>query len=285
MSHLKVNQVKNVNQQYVSDMVAKSLAEDIHTGDISAQLISPEKIFKVKVITREDMVLCGSEWVKEVFLQIDKNIHLEWYYKDGDRLVSGSEIFLAEGSAQSILSAERVALNFLQMLSATATKTANFISLISHTNTKLLDTRKTIPMYREAQKYAVYCGGGMNHRSGLYDGFLIKENHINAIGSITKAIVAARKLHPEKPIEVEVENIEELKEALLANVDIIMLDNFTNKDKRYAVQLTDGRAMLEASGNVDEKSIVAVSETGIDFISVGSLTKNVKAIDLSMRFV
>ena len=285
-SHLNIKQITCVQVEEIQAMVSNALLEDsINEGDITANLIPIDRVFTVQVLTREDMLLSGSQWVDEVFRQVDNTVVLEWGYKDKDFIKANEVIFKATGRARSILSAERTALNFLQMLSGTATYTASLVKLISHTTCSLLDTRKTIPGFRLAQKYAVYCGGGNNHRIGLHDAFLIKENHINAVGSISKAIGQAKSLFPEKLIEVEVESLLELKEGLNAKADVIMLDNFSNKDKSEAVRYVNGRAQLEASGNVNEETIVGIAETGVDFISVGSLTKNIKAIDLSMRFI
>jgi nicotinate-nucleotide pyrophosphorylase (carboxylating) len=284
-SHLDVKQIDCVNAEYISSMVKDALHEDVQAGDITASLIPLERVFTVQVITREDMVLSGSSWVQEVFKQSDNSIDAEWKHIDGDFIKAGSVLFKATGPARAILSAERTALNFLQMLSGTATYTARLVKLISHTHCRLLDTRKTIPGFRLAQKYAVYCGGGQNHRTGLSDAFLIKENHINAVGSISKAVSKAKSILPNRLVEVEVESLSELKEALMAKADVIMLDNFSNNDKVAAVKYTNGRAMLEASGNVNEATIAGIAETGVDYISVGSLTKDIIAIDLSMRFI
>ena len=240
---------------------------------------------RAQVITRENMILAGQAWFNEVFAQLDPNIGVEWAASDGDHLTPGALLCSLRGSARSILSGERSALNFLQTLSATATRTNHFVRLINGTQARILDTRKTLPGLRLAQKYAVTCGGGWNHRMGLYDAILIKENHIAAAGGITAAVVHARHLYPELPLEVEVENLIQLEEALMAGASRILLDNFELHDLRRAVELTQSRAKLEASGGVNERTVRAIAETGVDFISIGSLTKDIQAIDLSMRFV
>ncbi len=283
--HLQTMMINSVSNELVREMVLQALEEDIKSGDITAELIPSHHQAKANIITREDMVVCGTQWVNETFREINSSIQLTWHVQDGDTVSENSTLFSVEGNARSLLSAERTALNFLQMLSATATQTKKLVNLIAHTNCKLLDTRKTIPGYRIAQKYAVRCGGGLNHRIGLYDAFLIKENHINACGSITKAVQQAKNNHPEKMVEVEVESIQELKEALLAEANVIMLDNFSQHMMIDAVKITSGKAQLEASGNVSEKTISKIAETGVDFISVGGITKHIQAIDLSMRFI
>jgi nicotinate-nucleotide pyrophosphorylase (carboxylating) len=264
-------------------MVSHALHEDIGKGDITARLIEPAKNARAKVITREQAVICGVDWVNEVFAEIDPAIKVIWYVKDGDEVKPDTVLFEVAGNARSLLTAERSALNFLQTLSGTATLTRAYVNKISHTQTKLLDTRKTLPGWRLAQKYAVRCGGGKNHRMGLYDAFLIKENHIISSGSITHAVDRARKLAPELPIEVEVENLTQLQEAIDNQVDIVMLDNFTLDMMKQAVVLNKNRVKLEVSGNVTLATIASVAELGVDYISVGSLTKHIHAIDLSMR--
>jgi nicotinate-nucleotide pyrophosphorylase (carboxylating) len=283
--HLQTMMINTVSDEIIREMVLCALQEDIKSGDITAELIPSHHQAKANIITREDMVFCGTQWVDETFREINSSIQITWHVKDGDTAPANSTLFTAEGNARSMLSAERTALNFLQMLSATSTQTKKLVNLISHTNCKLLDTRKTIPGYRIAQKYAVRCGGGLNHRIGLYDAFLIKENHINACGSIANAIQQAKNNHPDKMVEVEVESLEELNEALTANANVIMLDNFSHTMMIDAVKITSGKAQLEASGNVSENTISKIAETGVDFISVGGITKNINAIDLSMRFV
>lgn len=265
--------------------VARALAEDIGTGDVTAGLIPAEKQASATVITREDAVLCGVAWFDEVFRQLDPSVQIEWQYQDGERVAANAVLCTLRGSARSILSGERAALNFLQTLSATATATRRYVDLVAHTSCRILDTRKTLPGLRTAQKYAVLCGGGTNHRIGLYDRVLIKENHIMAAGSITQAIQQARQLHPGILVEVETENLQELAEATAAQADIIMLDEYSLADMREAVRVTAGKIPLEASGGVSPETLVAIAETGVDFVSIGGITKHVRAVDLSMRFV
>lgn len=267
----------------IVDNVKSALDEDIRTGDITAQLIPADQIATANVITREDCIFCGKDWVIEVFAQLDANVTIEWHIDDGDFARANSTLFTLSGNARSLLTGERAALNFVQTLSGTATTSHYYAKLVAHTDVKLLDTRKTIPGLRDAQKYAVACGGCHNHRIGLYDAFLIKENHIAACGSISLAVAAARTIAPKKPVEVEVENFEELNQALTANADIIMLDNFSLADMREAVAINAGKAKLEASGNVTESTLPLIAETGVDFISIGALTKHCRAVDLSMR--
>lgn len=265
------------------ETVAHSLREDIGDGDITAQLIAADTRASGRVITREHAVIAGREWVDEVFRQIDREVILDWQVEDGQRVEPGQLLFRMNGLARSLLTAERAALNWLQTLSAVATHAARYAALISHTRAQLLDTRKTLPGLRLAQKYAITCGGCSNHRLGLWDAFLIKENHIAACGSIANAVRAARILAPGKPVEVETENLNELQQALDAGADIIMLDEFSLADMRTAVAHTAGKARLEASGGIDDSTLVAIAETGVDFISLGALTKNLRAVDLSMR--
>jgi nicotinate-nucleotide pyrophosphorylase (carboxylating) len=269
--------------QRIRENVTTALAEDIGSGDITAQLIPATQQANATVITREDCVFCGRDWVIEVFAQLDKDVVIEWHIEDGESAPANSTLFSLSGNARSLLTGERAALNFVQTLSGTATISRYYANLVAHTQVKLLDTRKTLPGLRDAQKYAVAAGGCHNHRIGLYDAFLIKENHITACGSITAAVTAARIIAPNKPVEVEVENLAELEQALTANADIIMLDNFTQEDMRKAVAINKGRAKLEASGNVTELTLPLIAETGVDFISIGALTKHCKAVDLSMR--
>jgi len=264
--------------------VTDALAEDIGSGDITAQLIPEDTHAKAHVITREDSVICGSKWVNEVFRQVDERIKVSWHVKEGEQVQANTTLFSLEGPARGLLTGERAALNFLQTLSGTATICREYAALVSHTKVKLLDTRKTIPGLRRAQKYAVTCGGCHNHRIGLYDAFLIKENHIMACGSIQQAIARAHQIAPGKPVEVEVESMNELEQALSANADIIMLDNFDNKALVESVNLAAGKAKLEASGGINDQTLVPIAETGVDYISIGALTKDCKAIDLSMRF-
>jgi len=274
----------HLNQQAnIIRNVESALDEDIGSGDITAQLIPADKQAHAKVITREKAVLCGTNWVDAVFNKISADLKVTWAFKDGDTIQANDTLFTINGSARAILTAERSALNFLQTLSGTATTSQHYANLVSHTKVKLLDTRKTLPGLRLAQKYAVKCGGCHNHRIGLYDAFLIKENHIMACGSIKQAIESARLISSSKPVEVEVESMIELKQALSAKADIIMLDNFSIEMLNEAVILTDGSAKLEASGGITHESLVPIAETGVDFISIGALTKDCQSIDLSMR--
>lgn len=269
----------------IRSSAARLLAEDIGTGDITAELIPADQWAKARVVTREAAVLCGSAWVDELFRRLDGRVALHWLAADGDQLQTEQTFLELEGPARSLLTGERAALNLLQTLSATATATHSYTRLIEGSGVRLLDTRKTLPGMRLAQKYAVSCGGGHNHRLGLWDAFLIKENHIAACGGIDAAVKQARAIKPEALVEVEVENLEELDQALAAGADIIMLDNFSLEQMRDAVKRTQGRATLEASGNVDASTLKAIAATGVDCISSGALTKDVKAIDLSMRIV
>lgn len=269
--------------QDITQNVAMALAEDIGSGDITAQLIPADQFVEATIITRENCVFCGKAWVEEVFRQLDPQVQINWLVEDGQTVAANSLLFTLKGRARSLLTGERAALNFVQTLSGTATISKQYAAQVAHTNVKLLDTRKTIPGLRSAQKYAVACGGCHNHRIGLYDAFLIKENHIAACGGIAQAIATARAIAPDKPVEVEVENVAELEQALTAKADIIMLDNFSIDDMKKAVALNAGRAKLEASGNINEQTLVPTAETGVDFISIGALTKHCRAVDLSMR--
>ena len=269
----------------ITRAVRDALNEDIGSGDITAQLVAADTQYVAKVITREPAIICGVDWVNETFAQLDNAVTINWSVSDGDRVEAEQTLFTLSGSARSILTGERTALNFLQLLSGTATLCDRYAQLTAHTSTKLLDTRKTIPGLRTAQKYAVTCGGCFNHRVGLYDAYLIKENHIAACGSINAAITTAKTNHPDKPVEVEVENLDELQQALAAQADIVMLDNFSIEDLEQAVAITQGRVKLEASGNVSETTLAGLAATGVDYISIGALTKHVTAIDLSMRFL
>lgn len=268
----------------IQETVRRALVEDIGTGDVTAGLIPAGKLATATVISREEAVLCGTGWFDEVFRQLDPQVQVVWEHQDGDKVTADTLLCTLTGSARSILSGERAALNFLQTLSATATATRRYVDLVAHTRCRILDTRKTLPGLRIAQKYAVLCGGGTNHRIGLYDRVLIKENHIMAAGSITAAIQQARKLHPGILVEVETENLQELAEAVAASADIIMLDEYSLADMREAVRLVAGKIPLEASGSVNPETVVAIAETGVDFVSIGSITKHVRAVDLSMRF-
>jgi nicotinate-nucleotide pyrophosphorylase (carboxylating) len=263
--------------------VRAALAEDIGTGDITAGLIPAHTLGNARIITREHAILCGQAWVEEVFRQQDPAVHIRWETTEGSAVTPDQCLFTLAGPLRSLLTGERAALNFLQCLSGTATLSRRYAQLVRHTGVKLLDTRKTLPGLRTAQKYAVSVGGCYNHRIGLYDAFLIKENHIAACGSIAIAIRTARQQAPHKPVEVEVENLDELDQALTAAADIIMLDNFSIADMALAVKTVAGRCKLEASGGINDDNLVAIAETGVDYISIGSLTKHVRAIDLSMR--
>ena len=272
-----------LTQDDINPIVKLALDEDIGSGDITAGLVRSNEIARATVITREAGVLCGTQFVNAVFEILDPDVRVQWRKVDGDELVANDVLFTLEGNARSILTGERAALNFLQMLSGTASYSASLASLVAGTRAKLLDTRKTIPGFRNAQKYAVTCGGCFNHRIGLFDAFLIKENHIAACGGIQQAIAQARKNAPGKPVEVEVESLEELEQGLIAGADRIMLDNFSLDDMRAAVAITQGKAELEASGNVTESTLRAIADTGVDFISIGALTKVVMPLDLSLR--
>lgn len=272
-----------LTQKDIAPLVALALEEDIGGGDITAALVGEAESATATVITREAGVLCGTQFVDAVFHAVDPTLSVRWSRRDGDAIAENEVLFSVSGRARSILTGERAALNFLQMLSGTATSTASLARLIEGTSSTLLDTRKTIPGFRVAQKYAVTCGGGANHRVGLYDAFLIKENHIAACGGIAQAVETARSMAPGKPVEVEVESLEELAQALSAGADRVMLDNFALDDMRQAVAMNAGQSQLEASGNVTEATLADIAATGVDFISVGALTKAIKPLDLSMR--
>ena len=274
----------HVPQSSIEESVHMAICEDVGDGDITAQLIPEDEIALATVISREDCILCGMDWFEEVFRQIDDEVLIEWNFEDGDVLEAGQTICSLSGSARPLPTGERTALNFLQTLCSTATLSSEYASTVVGTGAVVLDTRKTIPGLRMAQKYAVSCGGCQNHRIGLYDAILIKENHILACGSIAQAVEEARFYNPEILIEVEVESIDELKQALVANADRALLDNFSNELLIEAVKICAGKIPLEASGNVTLKTIREIALTGVDFISTGALTKDVKAIDLSMRF-
>lgn len=279
-------QISSLLRIEIAKQVALALQEDIATGDINAQLIPDTQHDTATIICREPMVVAGKAWVDEVFRQLDPNMQLDWAVKDGDAVAANQILVTLIGNTRALLTGERTALNFLQTLSSTATVVANHVAVIAELPTKLLDTRKTIPMLRHAQKYAMLCGGGNNHRIGLYDAFLIKENHIMACGGIAQAVSQARQI-ANKPVEVEVENFDELHQAIAANADIVMLDNFTIEDTQKAVELVASLGkpcQLEASGDISLTHLRQVAETGVDFISMGALTKHIKAIDLSMRF-
>jgi nicotinate-nucleotide pyrophosphorylase (carboxylating) len=263
--------------------VRRALQEDVGSGDITAQLIPAERLAHATIITRDTAVIAGSAWVDNVFAQIDPRVAVHWQVRDGDRVQPNQPLFHLEGPARALLTGERSALNFLQTLSAVATRCRHYADIVDGTGVKLLDTRKTLPGLRLAQKYAVTQGGCHNHRIGLYDAFLIKENHIAACGGIAQAIQAAHGIAPGKPVEVEVESLAELKQALDAGADIIMLDELSLDEMRTAVAMTAGKAKLEASGGINEGTLRVIAETGVDYVSIGTLTKDVKAVDLSMR--
>ncbi len=274
----------------IKSAVEIALSEDLNglgvdQGDITANLIPATQTITADIITREDCVLAGAAWVTETFAQLDKSIQLNWYVKDGDALKASQPIVRVLGNARRILTGERTALNFLQTLSGTATSVAKCVKELAGTNTQLLDTRKTLPGMRLAQKYAVTCGGGKNHRIGLFDAYLIKENHILACGSIKAAVTKARENHGDLPVEVEVENIQELHQAIEAKADIVMLDNFSLDMLKQAVIVNKGQCKLEVSGNITIESLKTLSAIGVDFISSGALTKHVQAIDLSLRVI
>ena len=280
----------SISHTLITQLVTLALDEDLNyqsaqDGDITAQLIPQNEHANAKVITREDCVFCGKDIIIEVFKQVDPSVEVNVLVNDGDFVPANSTLFTAKGSARAILTAERTALNFVQTLSGTATTTANYVKELSGTTTQLLDTRKTIPGLRVLQKYAVKCGGGANHRIGLFDAFLIKENHIAACGGIDKAVAQAKQNHSTKPVEVEVESLNELEQAINAGADIIMLDNFSVEQIKQAVVTTNKRAKLEVSGNMTLETLKTYSQAGVDFISSGALTKNLQSIDLSMRFV
>jgi len=281
MANITIDQLT----EEIAANVRVALAEDVGTGDITAQLIPAGQQARARVITREDAVICGVAWVDEVFRQIDSSVRVNWHVADGEKVAANQLLFELEGSARSLLTGERTALNFMQTLSAVATRCSYFAEKVNGLPVKLLDTRKTLPGLRLAQKYAVTCGGCHNHRIGLYDVFLIKENHITACGGISAAVEQARQIAPQKPIEVEVESLEEFAEALQTSADIIMLDELSYADMREAVKVNAGKVKLEASGGINEATLRDVAQTGVDFISLGTLTKNVRAVDLSMRLV
>ena len=272
-------------KQDIEATVSHALAEDIGDGDITARLIPAEQTASAQIITREHAVVCGQAWVNEVFRQLDPSVKIHWLVGDGEAVAPNQRLFELTGNARSLLTGERPALNFLQLLSGTATTCKQYAELIEGTGVKLLDTRKTIPGLRNAQKYAVTQGGCFNHRIGLYDAFLIKENHIAACGGISNAVATAKRQAPAKPVEVEVESLNQLEQALKAGADIVMLDNFSLEMMREGVELTRGQAKLEASGNVTDKTLRPIAETGVNYISIGALTKHCVAMDLSMRFV
>jgi len=272
-------------QAAVTANVRAALLEDVGSGDVTAQLIEPGTQGKARVITREDGVFCGEPWVRETCRQVSGDVRVDFGVVDGDPVTAGQALFVLEGPARTLLTAERTMLNFVQLLSGTATQTRQYVDLLEGTKAQLLDTRKTIPGLRAAQKYAVRCGGGTNHRFGLFDAFLVKENHIAAAGGIKAAIERARQLNPTLKLEVEVEHLEQLEDAIAGAADIAMLDNFSLEDTRRAVTAAGGRLKIEASGGIDDTDLRAIAETGVDYISIGAITKRVAPLDLSMRFV
>ncbi len=297
-SELPTNEMSTL-QQDIATTVSWALKEDLATlgeqtpsteQDITAMLIPEQEQAVANVITREDCIVCGVAWVNEVFTQLDAaqeglaNTKITWLVNDGEAVKANTTLFELEGNARTLLTGERTALNFLQTLSGTATLTSRYVKELSGTDTKLLDTRKTLPGLRTAQKYAVLCGGGVNHRIGLFDAFLIKENHIVSCGGIAQAVASAKKNHSDKTVEVEVESMDELQQALDAGADIIMLDNFTPVMIEQAVTATRGKAKLEVSGNMTIEILQEYTKAGVDFVSSGALTKHVQAVDLSMRF-
>jgi nicotinate-nucleotide pyrophosphorylase (carboxylating) len=271
--------------QVITENVAAALREDVGSGDLTAGLIPAHQQARARIITREAAVVAGTAWVDEVFRVLDPAVEVRWQVADGERVAPDQVLFELQGPARALLTGERSALNFLQLLSGTATRCRHYADLVQDTAVRLLDTRKTLPGLRRAQKYAVTCGGCYNHRIGLFDAFLIKENHIAACGGITQAVATARQLAPGRPVEVEVENLQELEQALTAGADIVMLDELSLADMRTAVALTAGQAKLEASGGVNQDTLLGIAQTGVDYISIGTLTKDVKAVDLSMRIL
>ena len=266
----------------IEAVVRSALAEDIGSGDITAGLVPAKKKVTARIISREGGVLCGAPWVTEVFSQLDDSIVIHWQLEDSDSFEPEQIIAELTGPARAIMTGERTALNFLQLLSGTASYTRGVVARIIHTPTELLDTRKTLPGLRTAQKYAVRIGGGHNHRMGLFDAYLIKENHIATFGGISEIISTARTLMPGTSVEIEVQNLEQLREALAAGADTILLDNFDITDLQEAVAINQGRSKLEASGGIDQDLLVKIAETGVDYISIGALTKHCRAIDLSL---
>jgi nicotinate-nucleotide pyrophosphorylase (carboxylating) len=274
-----------ISPQEIASTVARALAEDVGSGDLSAALISAETQVCARVISRQPAIIAGRPWFDEVFRQLDANVVVEWQAQEGQAVTAGKTLCHLRGPARVILTGERTALNFLQMLSATATKARCYVEAVKGTGAVILDTRKTVPGLRAAQKYAVTCGAASNHRMGLFDVILIKENHIAAAGSLTHVVRTARQQHPDINIEVEVEGVAQLEEALAAGTDMILLDNFALADLKVAVEINNHRARLEASGGVTLRNVRAIAETGVDYISVGALTKDIQAIDLSMRIM
>ena len=280
--HMNQKSIKP-SEKSIENSVLRALEEDIGDGDRTAALIDPLSKNNAEIVCREDSILCGTDWVNKTYQILDSRIKISWNYKDGERISKNQTVCVIHGNTQKILSGERTAINFLQTLSGTATTTAQYVDAIRNKKVKILDTRKTIPGLRDAQKYAVVCGGGKNHRKGLYDGILIKENHILAAGSIKKAVETIRDLYPKLKIEVEVEHAEQISEAVQAGVDIVMFDNFDEDQIKGSLPLVSQRTLVEVSGNLTLERIRRLSELDIDFVSVGALTKNIKAIDFSMQ--
>lgn len=273
-----------VPQSYIEESVHIALTEDVGHEDVTSKLIPEDDFSIASVIAREDAIICGVDWFEEVFNQLDSEIFIEWSTDDGEAVTADQQICTLSGSSRTLLTGERTALNFLQTLSGTATTAKQYVDAVAGTGARILDTRKTIPGLRLAQKYAVTCGGGFNHRMGLYDAILIKENHILSMGSIKDAVQAARINSPELPVEVEVENIDELEQALAAKVERVLLDNFSIELLEQAVKINNKQTELEASGGITLDNIRSIAETGVDYISTGAITKDVKSLDLSMRF-
>ncbi len=285
LAYLK-NQLPLDIKRLVTDALQEDLGGEINPAhDITAQLIPSEQISTAHIITREDGIFCGKAFAEEVFRQLGGTVKITWHVEDGDTVSANQTLCTLEGNAQLLLTGERSAMNFIQTLSGCATQTSHYVSLLEGSNTRLLDTRKTIPGLRNALKYAVHCGGGFNHRIGVFDAFLIKENHILACGSIAQAVARAKAQHSNKQIEVEVETLDELQQAIDAGADIVMLDNFTLEQMQAAVALNQGKIALEVSGNVTTKTLADIAQTGVNFVSVGAITKHLTAMDLSMRFV
>ncbi len=272
-------------EQTIVDNVRFALAEDIGSGDVTVDLIPTNTQLTARLVCRDAAILCGSAWFNEVFKQLDPEVVIDWKVQEGKQMQPNEIVCDISGSARSLLTGERTAINFLQTLSGTATITAAYVKQLEPFKTQILDTRKTIPGLRLAQKYAVTCGGGANHRLGLYDRVMVKENHIDVSGGISQAVASSRKLHPAITVEVEVETLDELNQALEASADIILLDNFSIEMVNRAVTLNNSRALLEVSGGVEQEALAAIGETGVDFVSVGSLTKHLQSTDFSLRYV
>jgi nicotinate-nucleotide pyrophosphorylase (carboxylating) len=279
--------IERLDRTLIARQVAAALAEDVGGGDVTAALVPPDQRVRAHILAREDAVLCGTDWVDATFRQLDAGVRLEWLAADGEKIAAHRTLLILEGLARPILTGERTALNFLQTLSATATAASRYVAAIAGTECRILDTRKTLPGLRLAQKYAARCGGAKNHRLGLHDMVLVKENHIIAAGSLSRAVETARRTSPGVPVEVEVESLTEFDEALAAGADIVMLDELSLADMRTAVQrnrAAGSKAKLEASGSVTLETVRGIAETGVDYISIGGITKHIQAVDLSMRF-